>query len=337
MRHEWVRGLHCAARLAVALAKVRVLHLRVPLFVEWNLTFRCNQRCLYCGACDAPRAEWDTQQVLEGLQCLWRIGARWITLGGGEPLLREDIGDIARGAHALGFRVYLSSNGALLPQKPDILQWIHHVNISLDGGPETHDAIRGKGTHAKAMAAITTCRDAGVSVSLLCVISSMNLDRLDEVLEIAARHGLTVMFQPATRWLDSSTAPNPIAPPVAAYRGAMEQLIARKRAGAPVRNSITGLKHLAQWPQPAYIWCSAARLTGTVEPDGMFLACHQAGTGHYLQTVGVGAKGADLAQQFRLSKTPSACRQCWCAPMVELALLFSLRPEPLWNALRTFL
>jgi len=337
MRHDWLRGLYCAARLAVALVKVRVLHLRAPLFIEWNLTFRCNQRCLYCGACDARREEWNTQQILEGLKCLWHIGARWITLGGGEPLLREDIGDIAHGAHALGFQVYLSSNGALLPQKRSVLQWINHVNLSLDGALETHDAIRGKGTHAKAMTAIETCRDAGVSVSLLCVISSMNVDRLDEVLDIARQHGLTVMFQPATQWLDSSTAPNPIAPPVAAYRAAIEQLIVRKRSGAPVRNSIAGLKHLAQWPQPAHIWCSAARLTGTVEPDGVFVACHQAETGRYLETVGAGAKSADLAQQFRSSKTPSACRQCWCAPMVELALLFSLRPEPLWNALRIFL
>ncbi len=327
-------ALRYGARMVNVLVQTRVLKRRLPLFLEWNLTFRCNLRCQYCGACDARGDELGTEAIQSSLGKLRALGAGWVTFGGGEPLLRKDLPEILRHAKGLGFQVFLSTNGTLLPQNAGILQWVDHVNLSLDGGRETHDAVRGAGSFDKTIAAIEVCRKAGVDTSLQCVLSTCNLDKTDEVLAVARSHGLYAMFQPATQWLDSSTSPNPVAPAPAPYRESIEHLIRRKREGAAVRNSVAGLRHLAKWPAPACIWCSAGLLTCTLEPDGAMLACHQAQVGLFLR--GKAAPG-DVGDQFSSLVLPRGCAQCWCAPLVELAMLFSLKPEPIWNALRVLL
>lgn len=328
------RGLstrHALATIA-ALLKVRLLKHRLPLFLEWNLTFRCNLRCKYCGAHDAQGAELGTEEVLAGLDVLWGMGARWITFGGGEPLLRKDIVDIVRHAKQRGFQVYLSTNGWLVQERLDALEWVDHVNLSLDGPKDVHDAVRGNGAFDKTLEAVATCRDLDLATSLQCVLSSSNLDCIDQVIQIASRHRLRVMFQPATQLLDSSTKPNPIAPPVGPYRHAVAMLIERKKQGAPIRNSVPGLRHLAHWPDPTPIWCSAGVLTCSIEPDGTMLACHQVQVGEFLE--GKGPR-SPLKYQFENLSIPQHCRLCWCAPMVELGLLFSLHPGAVVNVFRS--
>lgn len=321
-----------ALRALGALYRVRVRKRPSLLFVSWNVTFRCNLRCKYCGACDARHDEWTTQKVFQGIDDLWAMGARWITFGGGEPLMRPDMGEILRHAHRRGFQTFLSTNGWFVPQRIADLQWVGHVNLSLDGSRATNDEVRGRGAFDKTLEAIAACRDTGVPVSLQCVLAAHNFNEHEEMVQIAIEQGVTVMFQPATQWLDSSLAPNPLAPPVEAYRETIERIIAMKKRGAPIRNSVAGLRHLQRWPDPRPIWCSAGLLTCTVEPDGTLLACHQVDVGRFLRG---SSNTDDIAWQGGRMALPRGCTGCWCAPMVELALVFSLRAEPILNAIKT--
>ncbi len=325
------RSVHAAA----ALGRIFLLRRRVPLFVSWNLTFRCNLRCRYCGACDAPRAELGTEEVNRGVSELWALGARWITFGGGEPLLRPDMGEIMAHARAEGFEPFLSTNGWLVPKRMDVVRQAGHVNLSLDGPRAVHDEVRGAGAFDKVLDAARACRDARVPVSFLCTISSLNLDAVEDVVNIARAMDVRVMFQPATAWLDSSTAPNPIAPPVEAYRRAVDRLIGLKRGGAPVANSVPGLRHLALWPGPAPVWCGAGRIMAVVEPDGGLLSCHQCEFGREGRGEGRGA--VPLTEQFLRARALPGCAQCWCAPVVEMAMLFSLKPGAVAAAAGRFL
>jgi MoaA/NifB/PqqE/SkfB family radical SAM enzyme len=323
-----------ALRAALALVNVHVLRRRIPLFVSWNITFRCNLRCLYCASCEVDRDELDTDRVMHGLDALWNAGTRWLTFGGGEPLIRDDIAAIFRHAKQRGFAVYLSTNGALLPRKTEVLQDLDHVNLSLDGGREIHDRVRGEGSFDKALRAIEICKEHHKDVSLQCVVGTHNLDRVSEAVHIASERGVSIMFQPSMRWMSSSLKPNPLAPEPAAYRKAIAEIVDLKRNGAPIRNSYAGLRHLAQWPDPTPIWCVGARLIAVVEADGSMLACHQCEVGQFLN--GNAARGR-LDEVFSTVHQPRGCVQCWCAPIVELSLLFSLKPEPILNAIRRIL
>lgn len=315
---------------AVPFLRSVVFGRRVPLFVSWNLTFDCDLDCGYCGVKElrgiSPLA---AGSVEKGLEELRRLGTRWITFGGGEPLLRGDIARILAFARSRGMRVFLSTNGNMLPEKPEVLSFVDHVNLSLDGRREVHDSVRGRGSFDKVMEAAALCRSAGVDMSFLCVLSSRNLEETDAVLSIASGVGASAMFQPATVNLNSSSRPNVLAPAPEKYRLAIDRIVMAKRRGAAVRNSISGLKYLRSWPGPAGFSCPAGRITAVVEPDGSLLPCH---------TLLGKSRGSGIGTFSPVLLAPFSCRECpgcWCAPLVELGLMNSLEIEPIVNSIRS--
>lgn len=317
-----------------ALFKTRALKRRVPLFAAWNITFRCNLHCQYCGVNNVSIPELGTQEVLARLDQLWLLGVRWITFGGGEPLMRNDIGVILRYAKHKGFYVYLSTNGWLAPQKSKDIQGVDHINLSLDGTRKVHDRIRGQGAYDHAIASIEVFKQLKIPISLLCVLSKQNLNQIQDVLSLAAEFGILAMFQPATLDLNISSGQNPVYPSVEGYRRVIALLVDLKKKGAPVRNSLTGLKHLSKWPNPARIWCPAGVSMLVMQPNGVMNACRTRRSDNLC--CNHDNRSLTIKEQFADLKIPANCLECWCSPVVELSLIMSLKPEPLWNAFRLF-
>ena len=69
-----------------------------PSYCVWELTLACNQRCGHCGSrAGTPRPdELNTEECLQVVQSLAKLGCEVITLSGGEPTLRSDWYAIAR-------------------------------------------------------------------------------------------------------------------------------------------------------------------------------------------------------------------------------------------------
>src|SRR2546422_1973637 len=79
----------------------------VPHVVAWNLTRRCNLECAHCYIAAGPRGSATSE--LETGRCLRIVGelvgvnpAPLLLLSGGEPLLRQDPGDLPRYASHRG-------------------------------------------------------------------------------------------------------------------------------------------------------------------------------------------------------------------------------------------
>ena len=84
--------------------------------VIWNLIRRCNLTCKHCYSISTDRdfpGELSTAEVFTVMDDLKAFGVPVLILSGGEPLLREDIYDIARRAKDMGFYVGLSTNGKI--------------------------------------------------------------------------------------------------------------------------------------------------------------------------------------------------------------------------------
>lgn len=317
-------------RLGGAWVKTRVFGARVPLLVGFNITFRCNLRCTYCASPTLKVPEMETGDVLRTIDDFHALGMRWITFSGGEPLLRKDLGEIVEYTKTKGIVTFISTNGWLIPKRIEELGRVDRFTISLDGGEEVHDKVRGKNAFAKAVAGAEAAREHGIPVAFTCVLSSHNLDAVDEVLALAARFDTTCMFQPATKWLDSSNEPNPIAPPTEPYRETIRHLLERKRQGAPITNSPAGLRYLMHWPDPTPIASTAGRLTCTIESDGKVLSSHVT-QGDRLEEP---SNGLSARENYLRLSIPKVNGQSWCAPILELDLLFALNPSAIWNAIR---
>ena len=129
--------------------------------VVWNVTRRCNLKCVHCYSHSEDRNYSGELSLDEGkslIEDLARFGSPVMLFSGGEPLIRKDILDLIRHAAAHGMRAVVSTNGTLITRSlAERLKEIglSYVGISLDGLETVHDAFRGiPGTFTRVMTAI---------------------------------------------------------------------------------------------------------------------------------------------------------------------------------------
>jgi MoaA/NifB/PqqE/SkfB family radical SAM enzyme len=95
-----------------------------------------------------------TADVFRIVDQLADMGTQRIGLSGGEPLLRDDIGEIIRHIKGKGIECGLSSNGILVPERLLEIRGVDSICLSLDGDKHVHEDLRGKGTYQKVMRAV---------------------------------------------------------------------------------------------------------------------------------------------------------------------------------------
>ena len=299
--------------IAGTVANARFFGKSSPLLVGWSLTDRCQFRCSYCGICGTGEHDLPTPRVVEVIAALRDMGCRRIQYTGGEPLLRDDIGDILTATRLAGISATISTNGMAVPKKLDDLVGVAAVNISLDGPEPVHDAVRGKGAFAGVTRAIDAAKKAGIPIRFAAVLHKGNLEHVEFLVEFAASHGTLITFQPVTREVLGTPEDNPLVPETEDYRRAIDRLIALQEKGAPVGNSIPALQHLRKWPGPAPILCVGGRIFLRIEADGSVVNCQRRGgepDGHL--------ESGNIYENLRAVHAVG-CSTCWSAPVVEAA------------------
>ncbi len=159
--------------------------------VVWNMTRRCNLRCVHCYAQALDRHFPDELTTAEGkalLDDLAAFGCPVVLFSGGEPLLRPDLMDLAAYAVDKGMRAVISTNGTLItPQVARELKYIglSYVGISLDGMEEVNDRFRGvKGAFQKALEGIAACQEAGIKVGLRFTMNRRNASEIPAIFDL---------------------------------------------------------------------------------------------------------------------------------------------------------
>ncbi len=159
--------------------------------VVWNMTRRCNLRCVHCYAQSEDIAydnELSSGQAFSMIDDLADFGVPVLLFSGGEPLVHPKLFEYARYAVDRGMRAVISTNGTLITaEKAGKLKEIglSYVGISLDGLEETHDKFRGlQGAFRKAVAGIENCRRAGIKVGLRFTINKRNFREIDGIFDL---------------------------------------------------------------------------------------------------------------------------------------------------------
>lgn len=159
--------------------------------VVWNVTRRCNLKCVHCyaHAKNMPfNNELNTQQGKELINDLAEFGSPVMLFSGGEPLVRKDLPQLAAYAVEKGMRAVISTNGTLItPALARTLKEIglSYVGISLDGMQAINDRFRGvKGAFKSALDGIKNSQDAGIKVGLRFTINKFNAGEIPEIFRL---------------------------------------------------------------------------------------------------------------------------------------------------------
>jgi len=159
--------------------------------VVWNVTRRCNLKCIHCYAHAKDKAfknELSTDEGKALLDDLAQFGAPVILFSGGEPFIRKDLPELARYAVERGMRAVVSTNGTLItPERARIFKEIglSYVGISLDGMEEVNDRFRGvKGAFQAALKGIRNSQEAGLKVGLRFTMNRLNAAEIPAIFDL---------------------------------------------------------------------------------------------------------------------------------------------------------
>src|SRR5438270_10856640 len=165
--------------------------------VFWEVTKGCNLRCIHCRATATELSsptDLPTRTALNIIEQMAAAPNPILVLGGGEPLLRSDLFQLARYATDKGLRVALATNGTLVTKEVAgmiVDAGVKRVSISLDGADSaTHDTFRGiPGAFEAAVYGLRNLKALGMSVQINMTIARHNAHQLPQVLEMAKSLG----------------------------------------------------------------------------------------------------------------------------------------------------
>jgi len=174
----------------------------VPKWIAWEATGKCNLKCVHCRSnadMEAEVGDFNTEEAFALLDDIASYAKPVFVLSGGEPLLREDIFDIAKHGTDLGLRMCMATNGVLLNDEyceKMKASGIRIVSLSLDGSTkEIHDNFRNQeGAFAGTLRGAEFLKKHGIEFIINSSFTKRNQDDIPEVYKLAKKLGATAWY-----------------------------------------------------------------------------------------------------------------------------------------------
>ncbi|MCX5705408.1 MAG: radical SAM protein, partial [Candidatus Omnitrophica bacterium] len=314
--------------LPLRIMLARIKRSKIPLLISWEVTRRCNYRCAYCDIWKDNLPELSTDQILSIIGGLSSCGTRAISFVGGEPLLRDDIGDIILFARKKNIYVKLTSNGSLVNSKIDLLKMVDLIKITLNGPRQIHDPQRQQGSYDQVIQAIHLLKKEKINVGLNAVISKQNLKYIDFILNIAQENDIKATFQPLEPRMKDNSNIIEYFPDEKEYKETLTYLIEKKKKGVKaLGNSLDGLIYLYNWPHKKNLRCWAGIFHFRIDYKGDIYACDRLTHNKSFNCLEVGIKEA-----IKNIDVVNCQNSCWRNSTIEVNNLLSLKPRAIFNS-----
>lgn len=325
--------LRCKIRLGLSCLRYWTTREARPVAMAWLITGRCNLRCTYCMWKHLrPGKDLPTGAVKGLIDEMAAAGVLLVSLTGGEPLMRPDIGEIVRHIKRRGLICKVNTNGILVRQRLDDLREVDLLQVSIDGPPGVHDVLRGEGTGAEAARGLDLARREGIPCQVVTCLTSATVERFDEVVDWAVRRKLRVHVQLLS---GNFVAPDDLARSQPERRRLVEvldRLLQLKRGLGPrsraIASSTGSLRKLRQRVLAPGTRCEGAPVSATLLPDGKLIFCANARTHQAEDATALG-----FAEAFARLTVP-ACQGCECIGRLRVSSIYDLDPSVIWEVLR---
>ena len=152
--------------------RFRALH---PFEVQALIQNACNLRCVYCRCPEIRTHTLTTRQRTDAIARFGELGCLRIKFQGGEPTLRHDLPILCDAARKAGIVAAVVTNGQRIAEDPSLLDHLDECVVSIDAAdPAVHDALRGVGTHARAVRTLELAVERGLATFVVMVVTRDN-------------------------------------------------------------------------------------------------------------------------------------------------------------------
>lgn len=187
----------------LALAAIDYLRPRLPNYLVFFVTKRCNARCHFCFY---PINQEENELTLPEIAEIFEKFPHFqqVTLSGGEPYMRKGFDELVKTLHHRGGVRFLtvSSNGSMPKQIAKQIDSIlsdcpglrYRASLSVDHFPKQHEALReidglwGRLQESyREMVELREKYPDNLTLNVQTVISSFNKDQIEEIFELISR------------------------------------------------------------------------------------------------------------------------------------------------------
>jgi len=260
-----------------------------PLEAHLSVTARCFAPCTDCYLDAKPDGFMPSHDELRRrISALRDLGVSIVAFGGGEPLLRDDLGKLAAFARSLGLVPVMTTSGfGLSDARVDELRAFAQINVSHDGVGGAYADVRGFDGSRAADRAMELLSRAGVAVGANVVVTRDSFDHLRQtaqhVADLGAGEVQLLRFKPQGRaarmaYLEKRLTPSQ----VRALWTVLREIVDERRLSVRIDCALVPLLSdaLCALAEPAKLLaslgvfgCEAGRWLGAVDAHGRVFPC----------------------------------------------------------------
>lgn len=299
-----------------------------PLAVMLSVTNKCPFSCGFCNFPNRNGKELSFPEIKILIDQIAEAGTQVLSLWGGEPLLRDDIGEIIDYASAKKLMVTMDTTGYGIENKIDEISRLNKLAVSFDGPEDITEECKGKGSFKSTLTAIELASQRSIDMVSFTILTKYNIQYIDYILDTARQYGFKASFKIPHLNNTLGKNRNHFLADHEAYKNALKVLIKKKKKGEPVANTLNCLELLLTWPDFRVLnsenrnngpKCMAGKLFCNIDTDGTVYACP-------------GMVGSNNAKNFTESGFLNAfnqsgqksCNSCSISFLIELNYLLSL-------------
>lgn len=340
------------------LLEAKIKRRKIPIMVEFQVNKECNLKCSYCYAqleTLNKNINFSTQEIKNIIDELYGMGMRVIRILGGEPLIREDLGEIIRYLRKRNVFIELSTNGVLLKSKARDLKELNLLDtlqISIDGNEASTDIVRGNGTYKKIIEGIEEAIKYHLPVRLHGVYNKFSIEASQEspvehLLKLSKKYCVPFNFCQYVSSVDGSKDAAYIEHKEIMRKGFYQQCWDFKLKGHRFFNSFDALNQIMHWPNqdkeflfqrdsiPNYFTrCMGGELYCFIDSDGSMYPCVP------LWKKGLNIRDAGIKKAWDFTNKVRSQVKCFsCVSMgdIEFSKTMCLSPKVILNTLKQVL
>jgi len=247
----------------------------MPTIISHQVIDGCDVRCRFCNLWAKglnPRTPMTLKEIEAMLDEGARLGFNTYNIYGGEPLTRDDIGEVLAAAKERGFHTVMCSNSRQLLERVDqIAPYIDVYLCSIDGAPRTHDLMRNDpGLFEKVLEGIRVLKEkSDCNVWIWTHLHRHNASQVVAIAELAEKLGASVDFYPTH---SAARGAGSLVLDEEERRKVFDTVLEAKRRGLPIRTEDETILSARDNTPFRCMWPTEAVY---VAPDGEVFPCEQ--------------------------------------------------------------